>query len=131
MNSVICFTKYILCKYNHEKHFIQKAPQMPHNTPPPQNSGWSVFTNHGHVLICLAQYPDRPLRDVAIRVGITERAVQRIVSELESGGYITRHREGRTNHYEINKDAHLRHPIEEHCTIGKIIRLINRSPRLS
>jgi len=64
------------------------------------------------------------MRDVAERVGITERAVQRIVSELESAGYVTRTREGRRNTYEVNGSLPLRHPIEGHQSLDALIKLI-------
>jgi hypothetical protein len=64
------------------------------------------------------------MRDVAIRVGITERAVQRIVAELEHGGYLTITREGRRNRYDVNSDLPLRHPVEAHRTIGQLIDLV-------
>ena len=72
-------------------------------------TSWTYLTNHSHVLICLAQDSEMRLRDVALKVGITERAVQRIVAELEEGGVLTRIRDGRRNHYEINREARLRH----------------------
>jgi DNA-binding Lrp family transcriptional regulator len=84
---------------------------------------WTFLTNHSHVLICLAQDSAMRLRDVAEKVGITERAVQRIVAELEEGGVLTRHRDGRRNHYEINTEVALRHRLEAHHTIAEIIAL--------
>lgn len=87
-------------------------------------SGWTFMTNHAHVLILLAQNPDRVLREVAASVGITERAVQRIVAELEEDGYIHRSKEGRKNTYAIDLSKPLRHPIESHCSIGDLVDLI-------
>lgn len=89
-------------------------------------NGWTYLTNHTHVLICLAQDSEMRLRDVAERVGITERAVQRIVSELEEAGAITRVRDGRRNRYEVHGGAHLRHPIENHRTIQELITLAEK-----
>jgi DNA-binding MarR family transcriptional regulator len=86
-------------------------------------TNWTFLTNHSHVLICLAQDSETRLRDVALRVGITERAVQRIVAELEEGGVIVRHRDGRRNRYEINPEVKLRHPIESHRNVAEIIAL--------
>ena len=86
--------------------------------------GWTFLTNHAHVLICLAGDPTIRLRDVAARVGITERAVQRIVGELEEEGYLTRDRTGRRNQYEVHADLPLRHPIEGHLTIGEIVKVV-------
>jgi DNA-binding MarR family transcriptional regulator len=64
---------------------------------------WGFLTNHFYVLRCIAREPTLTLREVADRIGITERAVQRIVSELETGGYLTRAREGRRNRYVIHE----------------------------
>jgi DNA-binding transcriptional ArsR family regulator len=86
---------------------------------------WTYLTNHTHVLICLSQDSELRLRDVADKVGITERAVQRIVAELEEAGAITRFRDGRRNRYDVHLESHLRHSIESHRTIGDIVNLIN------
>jgi len=64
------------------------------------------------------------LRDAADRVGITERAVQRIVADLEAGRYLQRERQGRRNHYRVNRDLPLRHPIEAHRKIASLIALV-------
>ncbi len=88
-------------------------------------SRWTFLTNHAHVLIALAANPDLVLREVALRVGITERGVQRIVQDLEDHGFIRREKVGRKNHYLVLTDQPLRHPIEAHRTIGDLLRLIN------
>jgi DNA-binding transcriptional ArsR family regulator len=64
---------------------------------------WGFLTNHFYVLRCIAQEPSLTLREVAERIGITERAVQRIVSELEEGGYLLRQRDGRRNRYVLRE----------------------------
>ncbi len=84
-------------------------------------AGWTFLSNHAHVLVCLARDPKSRLRDVADRVGITERAVQRIVAELEEAGYITRTREGRQNRYQIHRNQPLRHIIEMRHTVGDLL----------
>src|ERR1700730_8293231 len=56
---------------------------------------WTFLTNHGHVLVLLSRNPSLVLREVALRVGITERAVQRIIADLESSGFIEREKVGR------------------------------------
>lgn len=85
---------------------------------------WTFLTNYAHVLICLAREPDLRLRDVAARVGITERAVQRIVADLEAGGVLARSRDGRCNRYEIQPNVALRHPLEAHCSISDLIAMV-------
>lgn len=82
---------------------------------------WTFLSNFAHVLICLAENPHTRLRDVADRVGITERTTFRLVGELEEAGILERVKEGRRNHYVINTDAHLRHEIEKHCTVGELL----------
>lgn len=88
-----------------------------------QKSAWTFLTNHSHVLICLDRNPEATLREVAISVGITERAVQRIVADLESEGVLFRERQGRRNAYRINKELPLRHSVEAHRTIGELLAL--------
>ena len=85
---------------------------------------WNFFTNHAHVLICLARNGEQPLREVALSVGITERAVQRIVAELEEAGYLERERVGRQNTYVIHTEGRLRHPLEAHRSIGDLLDVV-------
>lgn len=85
---------------------------------------WTFLTNHAHVLLCLVENPDSRTRDLADRVGITERAVQRIVSELEEEGYVLKTRVGRRNHYEVILDKYLRHPVESHRSVQCLVDLI-------
>ena len=92
-------------------------------------SGWTFFTNHAHVLFCISQDPDIRLRDVASKVGITERATQRIVAELEESGYLSHERVGRRNRYEVETGGHLRHPIEAHVTLGEMLDMLE--PRVN
>lgn len=88
-------------------------------------SQWNFLTNHAHVLISLSQDPEQTLRQVALKIGITERAVQRIVAGLEQGGYIHRERDGRRNHYSINQVLNLRHPLEQHVKLAAFLALIH------
>jgi DNA-binding IclR family transcriptional regulator len=88
-------------------------------------SRWTFLTNHGHVLLTIAADPGIRARDIALRVGITERAAQRIVAELEAAGYLSRWREGRRNHYEVHRDVQLRHPVEQHHDVGQLLRLLS------
>ncbi|MEZ6130819.1 MAG: winged helix-turn-helix transcriptional regulator [Planctomycetaceae bacterium] len=85
---------------------------------------WTFLSNHAHVLITLYANPDLVLREVALKVGITERGVQRILQDLEEEGFIRREKVGRRNHYQIVTDQSLRHPLESHRTIGDLLRLV-------
>ena len=86
--------------------------------------GWTFLSNHAHVLLLLAKEPEIRLRDVAERVGITERAVQRIVADLEQSRYIERVRTGRRNRYKVHPEMPLRPPIEAHRRIASLIHLV-------
>ena len=86
---------------------------------------WTFFSNNAHVLVCLTHTPQPTTREIAVQVGITERAVQRIVRRLVEAGVLTIKKEGRRNNYEMDLDQQLRHPLESHKTIGEFIRLID------
>jgi hypothetical protein len=91
-----------------------------------QRTGWTFLTNHAHVLVCIAEEPDIRGRDIAVRVGITERAAQAIVADLVAEGYVTRTREGRRNRYAVNPGAPLRHPLERDHSIGELLVALGR-----
>ena len=68
--------------------------------------------------------PSARLREIALTVGITERAVAKIVGDLERAGYLTRTRNGRRNRYEVHEELPLRHPQHRHHTVGELIRFL-------
>ena len=112
------------------------TPSRPgiHPTAPPVRSDsggrhrWTFLTNHSHVLILLNAEPDLVLREIAARVGITERAIQQILSDLEEEGFIEREKVGRRNHYHVKSGHPLRHPIEAHCSTADLLSLILDHP---
>jgi DNA-binding transcriptional ArsR family regulator len=85
---------------------------------------WSFLTNHAQVLVCIAHDPGIRLRDIGDRVGITERAAHRIVTELTEAGYITRQRSGRRNQYAINDHLRLPDPIASEQPIGELLEIL-------
>ena len=93
---------------------------LPLQAPPP----WTFLSNHGHVLVCIVRDPNVRVREIAQAVGITERAVQRILSELEEARVIVRTRLGRRTHYEVNERLPFRHPIEAQHSVGELIRAV-------
>lgn len=93
---------------------------------PAKPAGWTFLTNHSHVLICLSLDPEQRLRDVAERVGITERAVQKIVAELEEGGVLIREKVGRRNRYRIREGTRLRHPVEGHRKVRDLLDMVRQ-----
>lgn len=86
--------------------------------------GWTFLTNHAHIMVCIAKEPDLRLRDIAERVGITERAAQDIVGQLEAEGYLVRERVGRRNRYALTVDKPLRHPLERHHRLSELLDLL-------
>jgi MarR family len=94
------------------------------SSSPNDDGAWRFVTNHGHVLAAIAADPTVRLRDIAAIVGITERAVVQIVSELEQAGYLTRMRVGRRNHYEIHDGLPMRHPLHRHHTVGELLQFL-------
>ncbi|CAM5577886.1 helix-turn-helix transcriptional regulator [Streptomyces sp. NPDC012403] len=82
---------------------------------------WTFLTNHARVLLQIARDPDTRLRDIATRIGITERAVQLIVADLEAARYLTRTRVGRRNRYTIDPTVALRHPAEADHPVGDLL----------
>ncbi|MGI9125785.1 MAG: helix-turn-helix transcriptional regulator [Mycobacterium sp.] len=87
----------------------------------PDERGWTFLTNHAHVLLCLSRGESLTARELAGRIGITERAVQVILADLTRGGYLTKTKEGRRNLYTVNTKGRLRHPLESHHTVGELI----------
>ena len=86
---------------------------------------WTFLTNHSQVLLCLANNGGRlTAREIAELVGITERAVQRILSDLEESGYLTRVRDGRKNRYELHPEVPMRHPAQRGQAVRDLLELL-------
>ncbi len=97
---------------------------MPNLTQTPAPPSWTFLTNHSHVLICIAADPEARMRDIAGKVGITERAVQRIVEDLTEGGYLEVEKQGRRNSYVVKARKHLRHPVEAHVQLESLLGIV-------
>lgn len=89
-------------------------------------SGWTFLTNHALVLLCLTQEPALRVCDVAQRIGVSDRAVLRILRELEQSGYISRRRQGRRNHYQVHLRRPLRRPALRHRDVLDLLATMNR-----
>ena len=94
--------------------------------PVATSADWTFLSNHGHVLVALARDPEATMREVAHHVGITERAVQLLVRDLEQAGYLQITRVGRRNRYTIATELPLRHPLERDTAIGDFLGLLSR-----
>ena len=90
---------------------------------------WTFLSNHGQVLLCIAHDPAIRLRDIGDRIGITERAAHRIVTELADAGYLSRERRGRRNHYTITSDLPLPDPLARDQRIGELLEVLTSSSR--
>jgi len=86
-------------------------------------TGWTFLSNHAHVLIYIAKFPQARIRDVALAVGVTERFAQRLLTDLAAGGYVTVERDGRRNTYSVNPQMHFRHPLEEGQQISRLLEI--------
>ena len=98
---------------------------MKDDTPGQPNAHWTFLTNHFHILVVLSRDPKLRISDMAIQVGITQRAVQRILSELTIDGVLEIEKDGRRNIYTINRDKHLRHPLENQHSIGSLLDILS------
>ncbi len=97
---------------------------------PETSSSWTFLTNHSHVLFAVWRESDIRVRDIAQLVGITERAVMRIISELSASGFVEIEKVGRENRYTVVTDMHLRHPLEDHRTVGELLETLEKSDSL-
>ena len=85
---------------------------------------WSFLTNHARVLLCIADDPQMRLRDIAARLGITERSAYSIVTELAEAGYLVKQKDGRRNRYQIQMHLPLPEPTSPERTVGEVLSLL-------
>lgn len=110
----------------HDSFFTNKiTPYMPTNSQSVTKASWTFLTNHFHVLVVLARDRESRVRDIAAEVGITQRAVQRIIAELNDDGIINVEKMGRRNSYKINHTKLLKHPLESQHTVGELLNLLS------
>jgi uncharacterized membrane protein len=102
-------------------HFVEPERGAREGVRSPAAHPWTFLSNHGHVLVCIARDPGIRVRDIAAAVGITERGAQRLVTDLEQAGAITRVREGRRNRYRVHTELPLRHQLEQPSTVGALL----------
>ncbi len=92
--------------------------------PPGSDAQWTFLTNHAHVLVTIARDPQCRMREVASRVGVTERGAQKIIADLVQGGYITRTRIGRRNSYQIATGRPFRHPVSDGHELDELLAVL-------
>ncbi len=81
----------------------------------------SLLSNHGHVLMCIAEEPEARVRDIASRAGLSERAAYRIVGDLEASGFVSHTRIGRRNRYRLREGVRGIHELERHLEVADIV----------
>ena len=89
---------------------------------------WTFLTNHAHVLVTIARDPQCRMREVASRVGVTERGAQKIIADLVADGYITRTRIGRRNSYQIATGRPFRHPVSDGHELDELLAVLVPAP---
>lgn len=112
-----------------------RSPSGAPGSPPPTPDGsggagarrpaWTFLTNHGHVLLAVAQSQDMKVAEIAAQVGITARATLTILRDLEDAGYLTRHRVGRRSHYTVDAHQHFRHPATAGHEVGELLAIFD------
>jgi hypothetical protein len=91
---------------------------------PETHAGWTFLTNHARVLATIADDHGTRIRDIAARCRLTERAVQKIIADLEQDGYLTHTREGRSNSYQIEPGTILRHPADAGLSVAGLLAVL-------
>ncbi len=86
---------------------------------------WTFLTNHAHVLLCVSTNESLTARELALRIGITERSVQAILTDLTEEGYLSKSKVGRRNVYKLNPRGRLRHPLESSHTVGELVAALS------
>jgi DNA-binding Lrp family transcriptional regulator len=94
-------------------------------------AAWHFITNHGAVLLLIAQRRQITAREIAEVLGLTERPVRRIIAELVAAGYLQKTRVGRVNLYEVPLDLPLRQPVHREVAVGDLLTIFQRARELS
>jgi|SRR3989442_829416 len=94
-----------------------------------RSTRWTFLTNHAVVLLQVWKNPDVTVREIAERVEVTERAVHRILADLNASGYLLRRRIGRRSHYSVSSDRPLRHPLTAHVEVERLLQVLDPTPR--
>lgn len=98
---------------------------MPTRNPNENKPSWTFLTNHFHVLVVLSRDPAARIRDISDEVGITQRAVQRIIAEMVVDSILSVEKMGRRNSYHINRSTPLKHALENKHSVGELLKLLS------
>jgi len=89
---------------------------------------WTFLTNHGHLLLAVARFPDARVHELAATVGITERAALLILRDLEDADYLHRTKVGRRTRYTLHRSRPLRHPADAGHSVDELLAALADSP---
>jgi len=120
---------YYMSQFSRQPLFMKISKKISPTADEDHEPGFTYLTNHTHVLVALNANAELRVRDLATAIGITERAIQRILADLEAVGVLEREKLGRRNSYKIRRQARLRHPLEGHCTVGGLLDWVEKSAR--
>ena len=120
---------YYMSYFLRQPLFMKNSKKLPDIPSEISEPSFTYLTNHTHVLVALNANPELRVRDLAAAIGITERAVQRIITDLEAVGVLQREKVGRRNSYCIQRAGRLRHQLEGHCTVGGLLDWVDKSER--
>lgn len=118
---------YYMSQFSRQPLFMKISKKISPTADEDHEPGFTYLTNHTHVLVALNANAELRVRDLATAIGITERAIQRILADLEAVGVLEREKLGRRNSYKIRRQARLRHPLEGHCTVGGLLDWVEKS----
>ncbi len=90
------------------------------------SKNWTFLSHHAHVLLALSENPNLTIEEIAKVAGLTTRSIVNVLKDLEDGGYLSKSKEGRNNHYEINLKANLRHSTSGNHTVGELIKALGK-----
>lgn len=90
------------------------------------SKNWTFLSHHAHVLLALSENPNLTIEEIARVAGLTTRSIVNVLKDLEDGGYLSKSKEGRNNHYEINLKANLRHSTSGNHTVGELIKALGK-----
>ena len=86
---------------------------------------WTFVTNHAVVLKFIARHPMITGHELALEVGISERAIRRIISELYETGYIAKGKEGRRMRYQVKRHSRLRHKTQRDVAVNELLKILS------
>lgn len=101
------------------------GPQRINRNDEEYEKPWTFITNHAAVLSLLANHPRITAREICQEVGITERRVRTIISDLDKGGYISKIREGRGVQYRVDLKRPMRHKTQRDVAVKHLLSILS------